>query len=421
MANSIITVTFAKGRNNLGIDLVVRTKYENGKDVRHYKRVENLENPNLNSWDKKTARFTDVTLEAVHNNELLAKLISQYQEFIKTGVFEDGKQLLAHDLNKPVQTYTPVTLGEFLKELIQKMKTESVKMPSKNYQCYITLLHKLELEKQVINTPLNEFDNKAFKKFAAFILNELGGVNYLSLMVRLKSTLNKAREILEDVPNITYAFRKDAPRDAEKDAKEAKEGVNVLSTKQYENFCKLDLSTVPHSNNSQLQFMELYRDFCIFLYETKSRPVDVIKMKLENIHGDRLIYFATKKKNYLDSKGVIDTEITPIARKIIQKYKGQSSKGYIFPFAMNEYDWIFKDSKSFNKWNNRKAATLERINKFLHKTGVILKANDLTSYVFRHSTFTHKLNAGMNVYKLAKEGGTSPEILFSHYYNHIKN
>lgn len=42
---------------------------------------------------------------------------------------------------------------------------------------------------------------------------------------------------------------------------------------------------------------------------------------------------------------------------------------------------------------------------FLSKVASILKVEELTTYTFRHSTFTHKIQAGENIMQLAKEGG----------------
>lgn len=69
------------------------------------------------------------------------------------------------------------------------------------------------------------------------------------------------------------------PKDTQKAAEKAIKGVDILTIKQYKKFVSMDLNAVPHGNKSQLKHMELYKDFCIFLYETKMRPCDLIKLK----------------------------------------------------------------------------------------------------------------------------------------------
>lgn len=184
----------------------------------------------------------------------------------------------------------------------------------------------------------------------------------------------------------------------------------------------MDLNEVPHGNKMQVKYMELYRDFCVFIYEMKMRPCDVVKLNVSDIKGNNIIYWATKKKNYInESSSFVVAPLTKTSKAIIEKYRGKSSKGYVFPFAMNEYDWDFKDAASFNKWNNRKQATQERINVFLRKVADIFGVSKLTIYTFRHSTFTHKIVSGANLMQLAKEGGTSVSMLEHHYFNHIKH
>ena len=42
-----------------------------GTSKRNYKEVQNLVNPNFDSWDKKTQRFNEPTDEAIQNNNVL--------------------------------------------------------------------------------------------------------------------------------------------------------------------------------------------------------------------------------------------------------------------------------------------------------------------------------------------------------------
>ena len=88
----------------------------------------------------------------------------------------------------------------------------------------------------------------------------------------------------------------------------------------------------------------------------KMRPCDLIKLHTNDIDTERntLCYWATKKKNYTKQESaIVRAALSKVAKKIIKKYAGKSSMGYVFPFAMNEYDWQLKDNVSFNKWYNR--------------------------------------------------------------------
>ena len=402
---------------------------EKGKTNGLRAKVQNLINPKCDYWDKKQQRFNEASNDAIHNNSVLREMKNKYQTILDTCNPQtplELKQMV--EAGKVVEAAKVLTLGDYLKLLINGMKTENTQMPSKNFQCYITLLHKLEEaykrkdkhQSKFLSIPINEINDEHFKRFGEYVRTALKGTNYLGLMKRFHSTLTKAKEDKLTQIELTYRYRKDMPKDTQKAAEKAIKGVDILTIKQYKKFVSMDLNAVPHGNKSQLKHMELYKDFCIFLYETKMRPCDLIKLKNTDIKDNRIIYWATKKKNYTDPNTIlVNTSLTPTAKQIIDKYKGKSCQGHIFPFAMNEYNWDFKDALSFQKWHNKKQYTLQCINYFLSKVASILKVEELTTYTFRHSTFTHKIQAGENIMQLAKEGGTSVIMLEKHYYNHF--
>ena len=136
-------------------------------------------------------------------------------------------------------------------------------------------------------------------------------------------------------------------------------------------------------------------------------------------------YTPEKKKNYQTTDASVKAPLSKVALCIIKKYKGVNSQGYIFPFAMNEYNWdaafdeCHWDAKKWNNWNNRKQRALEMVNAWLKKVGEILEIPHLTLYTFRHSAFTHACNAdNANWGIIAMEGGTSIKMLESRY---VKN
>lgn len=416
MAKIVLNFLLTK---NHGFVLQIREK---GNSNGNYATVEGLVNPDFTRWNKKEQRFIDATQEAIHNNNVLQEMRKQYQYFI-----DNGNPQTPADVKRMVKTgkltvlAKIITFGDYLRELIRDMKNESVLMPSKNYQCYITLLHKLEKENRALNVPVSEINDTHFMAFASYVLKVLKGVNYVPLMKRFHAAFEKARKAKLTSNTLEYKFIEDKPRDTRKAAEKVFRGVDILTEKQYKKFCNMDLTRIPRGNKAQVKHMELYRDFCIMIYELKMRPCDVLKLHSSDIHDGVVIYWVTKKKNYVDEEtAFVSTPLTLKAKEIMAKYKGKSSKGYIFPFALNEYDWDFKNAASYNKWNNKKQYTLERVNAFLKKVAVVLGTDRLTNYTFRHSTFTHKILQGANVMQLAKEGGTHVNMLEKHYFNHMK-
>ena len=432
MPNNInLVLTYAIKNGRFSICATVK-----GTTKRNYKEIKTLVNPNFTAWDPKVQMFCELTDEAITNNQILFEIKRYYQDIIDK-YSPEGKDLFAYpdydvrhifkekssaQNSNSNEVVVNLTFGAYLQQVIHEMKTCTSKVPSKNYQNYITLLHKLESEKHIIQESIVKIDDSHYEAFGEFILNKLKGVNYKSLMKMFKAVVNKAYKAKLTKNILTYDYISKMPKKAV-DFDKAINGVSVLTKQQYKRFLKMDLKKLNCSGPNPLHYMELYRDFCIFMYEMKMRPCDVIRLKKSDFRKGVMSVFNKKKMNYHNIQSAIQTNpLTQTAKDIISKYEGKSSKGYIFPFAMNEYEWDIYDPKSHGMWYNRKQATFERINSFLKKVQEALDVEDnLTLYTFRHSAFTHEINdQKKNLLQIAKEGGTSVNMLEHHYYNHIR-
>ena len=393
---------------------------EKGTSKRNYKEVQGLTNPDFKTWNKKEQQFKVATYEAINNNNVLREIRERYQLLIDTFNPLSGKELFQLcETSAKVEANKVLTLGGYLESLIIGMRNERNKKPSGNYHNYTDLLHKLEKEGKIINTPLSDIDNKCFIEFGKWLLalhEKTGKSNYINNMKWFKTTHTKAREHELNSNVLKYKFMNYAPTIETKEKK-------ALTTRLYDKFLKLDLTRIPQPGCNPLYYLELYHDYCIFLYEMKMRPVDVIRLHNDNItsiNGKTYIsHIPEKKKNCRKSKSVRN-EITETAQRIIDKYKGNSSQGYIFPFAMNEYKWDMKNADSWNRWNNRKKSTEEKINKFLKKAAPFIgvSPDDFTLYTFRRSTITHEIEANKkSPARIAAEAGTSVAMIEKHYFD----
>lgn len=382
--------------------------------------IDGITNPNYEFWDKKAQRFKDGTDTARANNPVLEKICALCDELLKDTT-----------ITTPVQFYNalelgrvPVTtLGDFLNQLIDEMRNgTNNKRPSRHYQTYRNLLHKLEREGNLINVPIGEICNSHFIQFSNFILSladDEGKSNYLNLMKYFKQVHKKAfdRELNDNALRFKYTDNAPFADDEEK--------LPSLTLEQYAQFCELDLSTIPQSGVNADFYKELYHDVCIFLYEVKTRPVDFIHAHTDNIvivNGKHYYkYVAEKKKNYKGRDKVVYAPLSEKALQIIAKYEGKSSKGYIFPFSLNEFDWDYTNAQSWNKWNNRKNRALEMVRVWLKKVQKIMKLEfDLTLYTFRRSALSHACMAkNANLMQIALNGGTSVNMLQKHYVSNV--
>lgn len=425
MANEHLKIALKhdKARGNLSI--VVR--YCGGNDGRKRITVQGLVEPDFSRWDKKAEIFTGWSQMAKTNNAIIGKVKERCREILNdehivtTDDFYNtyiGASGTSGDASVP-KTNAVETLGDYLRSLIDGMRNgTNNRLPSRNYQVYINLLHKLEREKRIIKVPLKDISNKHFIDFGEWLLglkDEDGRCNYRNLMKLFKQVHTMAYDEEKNDNQFRFRYSKHAP------LKEAKEKRPPLSPKQYRQFCSLDLSTVLQRGPNTEFYVELYHDFCMFLYETKSRPADVLQVKARDFvnEGGKTFwkYVPEKKKNY-EKAPIVKAPLSDVALSIVKKYEGKSAKGYVFPFSMNNYDWDAKDAKSWNTWNNRKAHALQMVNAWLKKVQKKITDIDfqLTLYTFRASAFTHACNApNANIMRIALEGGTSIKMLEQHY------
>lgn len=102
----------------------------------------------------------------------------------------------------------------------------------------------------------------------------------------------------------------------------------------------------------------------------------------------------------------VEVPLTPVMRQIINKYKGQSKDGYIFPIMYDEKEKTYTTKDyTFTKFR-------EFLNKWLKVVGRELNLNyNLYAYVFRHTAIDH----GLSVSYVTNAAGTSVEMTQQHY------
>jgi integrase len=173
----------------------------------------------------------------------------------------------------------------------------------------------------------------------------------------------------------------------------------------------------------------MFRDFCILLYELKSRPIDIVTMKWSSIEynerygGYVCSYVPTKKKNTTNRNKAKSVQfISSKAMEIMQKYKGQSKYGYILPFEINNTrEWDLNDVEQFHEHSKMWKVLQNMMGRFLERVGKKLGLPfKLTLYAFRRTAITHEIiNNEMPINMIAKVAGTSTRMIESHYTNYL--
>ena len=435
MANNLrySLTTSAPGASKGVLCVVVSSK---GHTQRKSYRVESISDSDLRFWDKKAQRFYTGTDVARALNPTLDALCALCDELLDNSAVTTPKEFV-DALRNGAAPSDVITFGDFLRSLIDDMRNgANNKRPSRNYQPYRNLLHKLEKEKtasykgkklDIIDVPLSNVDNKCFIQFSDFLLSlsdEDGRTNYMRLMKLFKTVHKKAFERELTSTALRYNFAEYAPLHYVEDAEKAPS----FTPEQYAQFLALDVRKLNLSKHCKRQrdyeLMQMYKDYCIFLYEMQMRPADVSRAQLNNIeeiNGVKYLrYVPEKKKNYNGAirNKITYTRITARALKIIEKYKRCSSQGYIFPFSANECNWDELNATEWNIYNTRLAKQQERINYWLRNIVADALGWDikLTLYTFRHSSLTHAcMSTNANWGVVALNAGTSIDMLQKHY------
>lgn len=447
--------------------------YVKGTAIRHYRAITELVDPDYAAWDPKAQRFKSSSSNAAINNRTLAKIYRHYSCLLDEFEFKSGKELFefqdkAKDSNsqesrleisaKHIETRqtisapekevtsdrkeSEITLGEWVQQVIDDLMNPTRLKPSANYQCYLTLLHKLEKEGSVHKTPLSELSDDVYHKMIKWVLNHKTkngkGNNFVGVMKILTAAINRARKArlttyVPDFPYMDYAPVKDITANA-KDFLANGGAVKSLTAEQYQRFLDMNLDDIKMGGGAKMYyFKNLYRDFCILLYEMKSRPIDILRLHEDNIAYDpttkryTCTYIPAKKKNHgasvnRTSKALVIQYLTPKAIEIIKKYKGRSKGGYVFPFKLNDRRWDYNDPIQFRTHYYKGSRVCAQINSFLHKVGEYLKVPfPLTLYAFRRTAITQAITENkMPLPMIAKIAGTSVGMIEAHYANYLQ-
>lgn len=447
MADTLTLRLTTRGQNLKG-QLAVECKVKS-TSTRHYKVVQGLKSPAYtpDCWNEKQGLFI-AGENAAYNNQVTKSLLEALNKMLKAGGYQNGKQLF--EAYEYAQNHIIASASMSLADYVELLMKQEKERATSNYELYNTLLNKLKGDnckvknkhtkfepasyngKLLADTPLNVIDNQHFEAFGRWICKSAGGRGYKNLMTTFRAVISRAKKSRLTQITLDYDWRRYAPivkreKMTAKQRIEAKgRAITILSTDEFERFVAYDVVTdTPKKHNSQY-LAQLFKDTVLLMYYTLSRPTDVISFNwLENYDeaNQRIAYTPRKLSNRPTADGSERLTIVNLPQQavdIINRYKGQSKGGYLLPLPMNETEW--DRIADFKTWNTRIKNTEQRINQYLKKwaSALSLEVQNLKMYDFRHSAITHAVNAGGNVFDIAKAAGTSVDMIGKHYYNEIR-
>ncbi|NDV63888.1 tyrosine-type recombinase/integrase [Bacteroides sp. 224] len=383
---------------------------------RFYKSVKHLlkGNPNIQRhWSNDKERFSSYAVSYAENNQILEDFKNTYSSLIKEYPELSAKQVAQYySSSKPVvvlqsQEQTPSTensdmnlVEKYLEVVIEREKVK----PGCNFEPYYKLLKKCR---------------KLFRGFSSLTFQEINFDKCVSIARTFakhdgyKGTSKSFRNLLgkagkDQGVNFSisqigdFMFANYDPKINEVDFNRP----DVLNPDQLKEFLNADVSSMTPSYKDRKQ-VELYYDFCVFMFHTFFAPCDVIKLKYKDITKQGKIHVKRKKTHK-----PVEIPLNPVLENIINKYRGQTKNGYVFPIMDDEKekeyttkDYIFKKFR-------------ERINTWLKCVGNELGVDyNLYAYVFRHTAITVALDSGVPISYVAMAAGTSTTMIQKHYYN----
>lgn len=151
--------------------------------------------------------------------------------------------------------------------------------------------------------------------------------------------------------------------------------------------------------------MELYHDFCVFMFYSFCSPCDVVKMKHSDIMTGQILCYIRKK-----TMKIVQLPVSVQIMVLIDKYKLDANQEYIFP--------IMDDKKSTQSYYSFCNYFIQKVNCWLKDLAKSLNWGlELRRYIFRHTAITLAVDGGLNSSYISMLTGSNPKCIQDNYYN----
>ena len=393
---------------------VLALRISEGKE-RFYKRVAHLMKgqPDLKHWKQDKEMFSGYAEFYKENNQILEdfkaiywKLIQEHPELSAKQVACFYKAQQQRTGSKPVRLTAwgvedyKNSVSKYLEVVISRERAKQ----GCNYESYYKLLTRCRRDISGFDDmPFSTIDYNQMVTIAYIFARE---PSYKNISKTFRALLGKAHKDpdvnfrLSQIGDFRFCDYSPCKYDIES------KHPDILNSQQLRAF----LNTSPYNltpNYKNRSEIALYYDFCVFMFNSFFSPCDVIKAKKRDVTNRNTIMVRRKKTHR-----PVEVPITPAMKLIIDKYKGMSKDGYIFPIMDDKKEKEYK-TKDYTFKNFR-----EKLNNWLKGVGHYLGLDfNLYAYVFRHTAITVAIDSGLPVSYISNAAGTSVEMIQQHYYN----
>lgn len=380
-----------------------------GKE-RYYKSVKNIliGQPNVQRhWKADKERFSSYAVSFKENNKALEEFKQVYQNLCKEHPEFNARQVAMFYSNSIIAKRERASSGQstFVEQYIEIIIEREKKKQGCNFEVYKKLLAKCRKVIPDFNyLTFSDIDYDYCVKLAGIFAKSGGFVGISKSFRAVLGRASREKDVDFSLAKIgDFNFNDYNPNKYDNGLRSP----DVLTPEQMRDFMDISVVNLTPGWKDRVQ-VELFHDFCIFMFQSFFAPCDVIKLKASNITRSHTISARRKKTHKM-----VEIPITPKMEEIILKYSGKSDDGYIFPIMDDEIEASHATTKDylFKKFR-------QKLNVWLKDVGDELGCKfNLYAYVFRHTAITVAIDHGLPVSYVAYAAGTSVEIIQKHYYN----
>ena len=301
-----------------------------GKE-RYYKSVKHLltGSPNLaKHWNADKEQFSANAVSYSENNKALEEFNSTYTKLLfehpeltarqVASYFQPIKQAGIIAPQKPTEEPTEASEFNFVEKYLKEIIVREKAKQGCNFETYSKLLSKCrKIIKGFSSLTFQSLDYKACVRLAHTFAKYDG---YKGTTKAFRNVLGKASKDHEVPFSLTrigdFVFADYNPKKHCVDDRKP----DVLTTEQLKQFLNADLKTFTPTYKDRKQ-VELYHDFCVFMFHSFFAPCDVIKLKYSDITRANTIRVKRKKTHQ-----PVEIPVSPAMADIIAKYRDMCSR-----------------------------------------------------------------------------------------------
>ncbi|WCO01715.1 site-specific integrase [Psychroserpens ponticola] len=347
-------------------------------------------------WDSKKNEFKKTYANASQRNRVLLKLQEKALKIIDEFALDDIDFTLNQFETKfRGRKSSSVTVSEFWKEKINDFIKAGRIGNSKPYKDTYNSFFKFHKNKNIVFREVTPAFLDKYETFLRSNNNSNGGIGIKMRTIRALYNYAIKSGIVDEkyYPFKIYKISKFKAKGVKK----------ALIRDEMKLMEAVDTQKYPHLINT--------KNYLVFSYYMGGMNfVDMMKLKWDNIQGDRIQYIRSK------TKGKFTVKMLEPVKQIIAYYKAQNRPTkYVFPI-------LLKEDLTPIQIDNRKHKTLRRFNKQLKEIAEIqgLEQN-VTSYVIRHSFATNLKFAGISTDVIGKSMGHADVSITQAYLKEFKD